>query len=176
MDCASSLCAFGSVGVQLPSGFALVLSPTSFASVLWHPGSISDVHHCGFTSASRSINVTWSHHLFGSASVNHLPGSVQPIHQGSAMAPPSIKRERREGGGTLSSLSSLFSAVVGLWCQPFELCMSPSPQCSSITPGAMTEWRTEGGHSPHRYSSADKCQRSSLEDRAFRALNLPQRK
>lgn len=61
-------------------------------------------------------------------------------------------------------------------CQPFERRMSPSPQCSSITPGAMTEWRTEGGHSPHRYSPADKCQRSSLEGRAFRALNLPQRK
>ncbi|KAL1279887.1 hypothetical protein QQF64_014487 [Cirrhinus molitorella] len=61
-------------------------------------------------------------------------------------------------------------------CQPFERRTSPSPQCSSITPGAMTERRTEGGHSPHRYSPADKCQRLSLEDRAFRALNLPQRK
>ncbi len=61
-------------------------------------------------------------------------------------------------------------------CQPFERRTSPSPQCSSITPGAMTERRTEGGHSPHRYSPTDKCQHSSLEDRAFRALNLPQRK
>ncbi len=61
-------------------------------------------------------------------------------------------------------------------CQPFERRMSPSPQCSSITPGAKTERRTEGGHSPHRYSHTDKCQHSSLEDRAFRALNLPQRK
>lgn len=50
----------------LPSGSALVFSPTSSASVLQH------------------------HVRHSSLQLGRLPGFVWPVHQGSAMAPPSI--------------------------------------------------------------------------------------
>lgn len=57
-----------------PYGYALVLSPTIFASVLWHPGSTLDAHRCISTSASRTISVARSLCLLVSYSPCSNPG------------------------------------------------------------------------------------------------------
>lgn len=146
----------------------------------WHTGNL--VTSCGNTSRVTLVcEIETRGNLLHNAAVNH---------DSTLWSSRWFRRSKNKfiwTPATEANSSRALNRLLQLWrrmsdnglcpgCQPFELCMSPSPQCSSITPGAMTEWRTEGGHSPHRYSPADKCQRSSLEDHAFRALNLPQRK
>ncbi|ROL50106.1 hypothetical protein DPX16_15147 [Anabarilius grahami] len=93
---ALSFHAFGSIGLGLTSGSALFLSHTSSASLLWHPGSTSDVHSCSSASVSRTIGVAWAHGLFRftwvSTSIGFISVSLPPgvVSQVSTMAPPSL--------------------------------------------------------------------------------------